>query len=227
MATVRTASKARRPAGARPPASDEELLFELLAGREQAFCELVGRHHRAMVGVAAMYVPSSVAEEVVQETWLAVLQGVHRFEGRSSLKTWIFRILVNQARSRGVREKRSTPVSSLTAARDEDGAAVGADRFLEEGHRWAGHWVEPPKPWTDVPAEQLMGAETRAVAEQAMEALPVRQREVIRLRDVEGWSSDEVCEALGISAVNQRVLLHRARSRVRAELDRHLAAARA
>jgi RNA polymerase sigma-70 factor (ECF subfamily) len=203
---------------------DEQLLDRLRSGDESAFCTLVTRYHRAMLHVALSFVPSrDVAEEVVQETWMAVLRGVDRFEGRSSLKTWIFAVLENRARSSGVRERRSTPFSSLeTVHGEESGPTVDPDRFHTRDEPFAGYWTHPPSRWSDLPDERVLGAETRAVVDEAIRALPVRQGQVVTLRDIEGWSSAEVCELLGLSEANQRVLLHRARGRVRAALEHHL-----
>jgi RNA polymerase sigma-70 factor (ECF subfamily) len=201
--------------------TEQALVAALRAGDEAAFRGLVERYHASLVNVAAAYVPSrAIAEEVAQETWLAVLQGLDRFEARSSLKTWIFRILVNRARTRGVREHRSVPVSSLE--HDEDEPAVDSDRFHPAGHRWPGHWASPPDPWEDFAADRLIDREVREVIERAIEALPQQQREVITLRDVSGWTATEVCDLLDLSEGNQRVLLHRARSRVRRAVERHL-----
>jgi len=212
-----------------PRSSPEELdlLAALRRGEESAFASLVDRHHNSLLRLAQMYVQSrAVAEEVVQETWLGVLQGLGRFEGRSSLKTWIFRILMNRARTRGEREGRSIPFSAL-AGPDSDPAeaAVEAERFLERGHPdwrpdWDHHWASPPKSWGGNPEERLLAKETRTHLQRAIEALPATQREVITLRDVEGWTSEEVCNVLGISETNQRVLLHRARSKVRGALEK-------
>ncbi len=207
-----------------PALVEDALLAALRSGSEAAFRELVVRHQRAMLRVAEAYTPSrAVAEEVVQEAWLAVLSGLDRFEGRSSLRTWIFRILVNRAKSRGTREHRSVPFSSFEGDGDEDrGPVVDPDRFVSGGdHRWAGHWGAPPEPWNDLPAAKVIGAETRAVIERTIETLSVSQRRVITLRDVEGWTSEEVCDLLELTEANQRVLLHRARSKVRAALERH------
>jgi RNA polymerase sigma-70 factor (ECF subfamily) len=174
-----------------------------------------------MVRVASCYVTSqAVAEEVTQETWLAVIKGLDRFEGRSSLRTWMFRILANQARDRGAREARTVPFSSLGGGVDQP--AVDAGRFRGFDDRWPGHWVTAPQRWSDIPAERLVDAETRKVVEGAIRALPQGQREVITLRDLEGWTAEETTELLGINAVNQRVLLHRARSRVRAALNAYV-----
>lgn len=197
------------------------LVAALRAGDEGAFRGLVLRYHAALVRLARVSVSSqAVAEEVAQETWLAVIQGIDRFEGRSSLKSWIFAILVNRARSRGVREQRIVPLSSLDNEGD-DGPAVDADRFVRAGQRWGGHWSGPPVPWAQ-PAERLIAKETLGVVADAIERLPARQRAVVSLRDVEGWSSEEVCELLELSEGNQRVLLHRGRARVRAVLEDHL-----
>jgi RNA polymerase sigma-70 factor (ECF subfamily) len=203
-------------------AEDLQLVNALRAGDEAAFASLVGAHHAAMIRLAMLYVPSrAVAEEVVQETWLAVLRGIDRFEGRSSLKTWMFRILTNRAMTRGRREHRTVPFSSLFDPSNEPPEpAVDPSRFRKHGERWEGDWAEPPRRW-DVPEEQLLGRETLAVIGEAIEALPPSQREVITLRDVLSWTSQEVCNSLGITETNQRVLLHRARSKVRRRLERY------
>ena len=157
----------------------------------------------------------SIADEVVQETWLAVIRGLDGFEARCSLKTWIFRILVNRAKTRGVSEQRTTPFSSLTAPEDDQGPTVDRDRFIAEREAFGGYWSLPPSRFFELPEERLLAAETRALIGSAISELPARQQQVIRLRDVEGWEAAEVCEGLGISEANQRVLLHRARARVR------------
>jgi RNA polymerase sigma-70 factor (ECF subfamily) len=157
---------------------------------------------------------------VVQETWLAVVAGVARFEGRALLRTWLYGIVANRARTRAVRDRRSLPFSALAAAELREGfEAVDALRF-EQHDRWAGHWSIAPERWPD---EQVESGETLALVRDAIDALAPVQREVVRLRDVEGWASGEVCEALGLSAGNQRVLLHRGRARVRSALEAHLA----
>jgi RNA polymerase sigma-70 factor (ECF subfamily) len=206
-------------------ASPEDLrtVEALRAGDEAAFRDLVERHHASLIRVALMYVRTrAVAEEVVQDTWIGVLRSLPRFEGRSSLRTWIFRILANQARTRARREARSVPFSSL-AGPDDDGPAVDPDRFLSGDHpAFPGHWVSPPRSWNAVPEEQLLARETRERVLAAIEALPASQRAVISLRDVEGWSSEEVRDLLEISEGNQRVLLHRARSKVRQALEDYL-----
>ena len=205
----------RRPRGDIASEDDRALVEALRRGDEEAFAALVDRYSRPMLRLAATYVRSpAVAEEVVQEAWLGVVAGIDRFEGRSSLKTWIFRILTNTAQTRGAREARSVPFSSLE--REGEGEpAVDPDRFIAEGM-----WASPPLLW-DVPEERLLSRETRERVEQAIETLPPMQRAVISLRDVEGWSSEEVRNVLELSETNQRVLLHRARSRVRSELEKY------
>ena len=206
-------------------ASEElRLVAALRSGDEAAFETLIERYHRALLRLAMLYVPSQiVAEDVVQETWVGVFRGISRFEGRSSLKTWIFRILANRARTRSQQEGRSIPFSAAWRPDADAGEpAVDAERFLPPEHKYAGHWVSFPRNWEALPEERLLSQETRAQIEAAIEALPPSQREVITLRDVEGWSSEEVCNVLGVSESNQRVLLHRARSKVRRELERYL-----
>ena len=200
-------------------AVDAEIVEALRAGDEAAFAMLVAQYGASMLRVAQMYVRTrAVAEEVVQEAWLGVLRGIGTFEGRSSLKTWIFRILTNTAKTRGEREGRTIPFSALG---DDDEPAVEAERFQHEG-RWAGHWAAPPSPWTEVPENRLLSAETRAVVARAIEGLPPTQATVITMRDVEGFESEDVCNVLDISETNQRVLLHRARSKVRRALEDYL-----
>ena len=213
------------PAGLRSGHEDERALVDALRrGDEAAFVTLVDRHGAALLHLARTFVRDrAVAEEVVQETWMAVLNGIDRFEGRSSLKTWIFQIVSNRARTRAVRERRSAPFSALPADGDCIEAAVDADRFRGDGHRWAGHWAAEPSDWGRLPEELLLGRETLMRVHEAIELLPPRQADVILLRDVEGWQPDEVCAALGISDGNQRILLHRARSKVRAALERYFA----
>jgi RNA polymerase sigma-70 factor (ECF subfamily) len=212
------------PAGQRPDNEDERaLLAALRRGEEHAFVELVGRHGASLLRLARTFVRDrAVAEEVVQETWLAVLNGIDRFEGRSSLKTWIFQILSNRAKTRAVRERRSAPFSSLADGKADEGA-VDADRFRPEGHRWVGHWAAAPSDWSHLPEERLLGRETLARVQEAIQTLPPRQAQVLVLRDVEGWDPEEVCAALDISDGNQRILLHRARSKVHAALELYLA----
>ncbi|MGH2910084.1 MAG: RNA polymerase sigma factor [Solirubrobacteraceae bacterium] len=202
--------------------SETDLLARLRAGDEQAFREVVTRHDRAMRRVALSFVATpSVADEVVQETWLAVIRGLARFEGRCSLKTWIFRILVNRAQSRGARESRIMPFSSLADPDDGEGGTVDPGRFLPPGSAFDGYWAVSPTRFFELPEQRLLARETIEQVAQAIDALPSRQQQVIRLRDVEGWEAGEVCESLGLSAANQRVLLHRARAAVRAALEAH------
>lgn len=204
--------------------ADELLLIEQLrGGNEAAFVSLVDRYAPTMLRLAMIYVRVwAVAEEVVQEAWVGILEGLQRFEGRSSLKTWMFRILTNCAITRAQREGRSIPFSSLP---DQDTnlaePAVDPDRFLPADQQWAGHWVSFPSNWHEMPEERLLSQETLACLEQAIEALPHSQSEIIVLRDIEGWTSEETCRFLSISEVNQRVLLHRARSKVRGALEKY------
>ena len=200
--------------------ADASLVEALRAGDEEAFRELVREYQPSLVRVARIYVSNqTTAEEVAQETWLGVLKGLDRFEGRSSLRTWIFRILTNIAKTRAKRDGRTLPFSALDPGRVPE-AAVDADRFLDPEHaRWPGHWAVPPDTW---PEDALLATETRERLEEAIEALPASQRAVISLRDIEGWSSEEVRNALDLSETNQRVLLHRARSKVRAALESYL-----
>jgi RNA polymerase sigma-70 factor (ECF subfamily) len=178
---------------------------------EAEFTRLVREWSPSMLRLARMYVGSqAVAEEVLQETWLAVLQGIGKFEGRSSLKTWVFRILVNRAMTRGAREARSVPVSFEPA---ED-----PTRFAPDGA-----WASPPRRWEEQPEEALGSGETLDIARRAIEELPPMQRMVITMRDLEGFDAEETRNALEISESNQRVLLHRARAKVRAALEEHLA----
>lgn len=209
------------------PASEDEvpLVEALRRGDEQAFVALIERYHRSLVRLAGLYVSDdAVAEEVAQETWLGVLRGIDRFEARSSLKTWIFRILVNRARTRGVREGRTIPFSAVWRPDDEPfEPAVEPDRFTPPDHETSpGHWITPVTDWDEIPEERLLALETRACVGDAIGQLSGTQREVITLRDVEGWTSQEVCAALNISEANQRVLLHRARSKVRRALESYL-----
>lgn len=201
------------------PAERREL-GALRAGEEQAFMALVERYHSALLRTAQIWVSSRpVAEEVVQETWLAVVRGLGRFEGRSSLRTWVFSILANVGRTRGVRESRSLPWSSLAPA-DRSGPTAGPRRFRGPEDEWPCHWtpVGSPQPWQPSPEDAAVAGEVRGQVARALTGLPERQRAVVALRDVHGLSSDEVCAALDISAGNQRVLLHRGRARMRAAL---------
>jgi RNA polymerase sigma-70 factor, ECF subfamily len=200
---------------------DAEIVAALKRGDESVFADLVDAYSPALMRMAQMFVRDrAVAEEVVQETWLGVLRGIDRFEGRSSLKTWIFRILMNTAKTRAQREARSIPFS---AAAHDDEPSVDPDRFLGPDHRWPGGWMLGPSEW-QTPEEELLQGETRDAILHAIDQLPEAQRAVITLRDVEGFPAEEVAEALGISDGNQRVLLHRARSKVRRAIEEHLGA---
>jgi RNA polymerase sigma-70 factor (ECF subfamily) len=199
---------------------ESDLLARLRSGDEQAFETLVERHYGAMVAVARTYVSSrAVAEEVVQDAWIGVLRGLEGFEGRSSLRTWIMRIVANTAMRRGGAEARSVPFSSLATEGEE--AAIDPERFRGGDDAFPGHWRAYPGDWTGLPEEALLGRETLAVVTRAIEQLPEAQRTVITLRDIHGCGAEEVCAALDIAGPHQRVLLHRARSRVRAALERH------
>jgi RNA polymerase sigma-70 factor (ECF subfamily) len=173
-----------------------------------------------MLALARNYVKTrAVAEEVVQDAWIGVLKGLDRFEGRSSLKTWILRIVVNTAMTRGSREARSVPFSTLAPEGEE--AAVEPERFRDAADAFPGHWRAYPGDWTALPEERLLGRETLDVIAHAIDELPSAQRTVITMRDIQGCKAEEVCEALEVSDANQRVLLHRARARVRAALEEH------
>lgn len=206
-----------------PP--DAELVARLCARDEAAFALLLDAWSGGMLRLARSFVstPDSAAE-VVQDVWLAVLRNIARFEGRSALKTWVYRILVNTAKRRAATEGRIVPLSSLAGPAEEPGGpTVDPDRFQSRDEPYPGHWRELPAPWPS-PEQHILGDELRARLEQALAALPARQRIVITLRDVEGYLADEVCSMLKISAANQRVLLHRARAHVRAHLEAYFAA---
>jgi RNA polymerase sigma-70 factor (ECF subfamily) len=194
--------------GLRRADEDAGLLVRLRSGDEKAFAALVAQHHDAMLRLASTFVRSrAVAEEVVQDTWVAVLRGLERFEGRSSLRTWLLAILVNRARSAGAREDRSVAVADVTRA--VDGARFDA----------AGNWSSPPEHWVEASEERLGAAALAGTIRVALEQMPPRQRAVVMLRDVDGLRSDEVCEVLALSPANERVLLHRGRSRLRQALE--------
>src|SRR5256885_2748755 len=200
--------------------NEQELVAALRTGDETAFVALVDRYHASLVRLARMYVRQpSVAEEVAQETWLAVLNGIDRFEGRSSLKTWLFRILTNRAKTRGERERRSVPFSAIGEA---DEPSVNPDHFQVQGDQHPGGWRDFPHSWEGDPEERLLASETRRLILATIEELPPAQRAVITLRDIEGFGADDVCNVLELSDTNQRVLLHRARSRVRRALEQYL-----
>lgn len=211
---------------ARPSAvaSDERTVAALRAGDERTLRELFARTCPMMKRVARTYVASeAVAEEVVQETWMAIVTGIERFEGRSALGTWMFSILINQAKSHSAREKRAVPLSCV-ASSDSAAPAVDPDRFQKDDDAWPGHWATPPRPWQK-PERRLLSLEARDRLKAALAQLPERQRLIVGLRDVDGHSADEVCHLLGLTQENQRVLLHRGRSRLRAVLEEYLDAA--
>jgi RNA polymerase sigma-70 factor (ECF subfamily) len=200
--------------------SDEQVVAALRAGDEGTFRDLFERNYPSMKRFARSYVASdAVAEEIVQETWMAVVTGIERFEGRSTLSTWIFSILTNQAKTHTTRERRSLPFSSI-APTGVDEPAVDPDRFQSDEDAWPGHWATPPRPWQK-PDRRLLSLEARELLKEALTELPERQRLIVVLRDVEGFSADEVCDLLKLSPENQRVLLHRGRSQLRAELEKH------
>ena len=206
---------------AEPPRDDHDLVARLRAGDEAAFTTLINRHHGALRRVARTFVSSdAAAEEVVQDTWVAVLDGLASFEERSSLKTWIFRILVNRAKTKGVREARTVPMSAMGSDDEEAAeAAVDPSRFNARGM-----WSAPPQRWeAETPAKLLLRKELGGELERAIDQLPERQRRVVVMRDALGWSSEEVCNVLELNETNQRVLLHRARSRLRALLEHYKA----
>lgn len=185
-----------------------KLLEQLRAGDEGAFVALVARHQDSMLRLASTFVPTrAVAEEVVQETWLGVVRGIDRFEGRSSLQTWLLRILVNRARSAGTKERRTFPIAEI-------GPTVASSRFDEHGG-----WASPPAPWAEDIEDRIDAAGLAGALRAALAALPPMQRQVVALRDVDGLDSREVCSVLDITAGNQRVLLHRGRSGLRRALE--------
>ena len=206
-------------------ADERDLVAALRRGDEEAFVALVRRHNPAMLRLALAYVGDrAVAEDVVQETWQALVEGLNRFEGRSTLKTWLLHVVSNRARTRWARERRSVPFAALARSEAEaDEPAVDPDRFFgADGPGAPGHWCSPPRSWDGAPEERLLAGETRARIAAAIATLSPVQRTVITLRDVEGWSADEVRNILDISETNVRVLLHRARSKVRRALEQYL-----
>ena len=198
---------------------DRILVRRLRAGDEAAFMKIVDAWGSTMLALAREFTPSrAVAEEVVQETWLAVLEGLDRFRGEASLRTWVYRILVNQAKQRGIRERRTVPFASL--APEDDGPTVDPARFRGAGDPYPGGWRQFPEEW---PEQVALTREVREVVTVALTELPTRQRIVVALRDLDGHTADEVCDLLDISAGNQRVLLHRGRAVVRTHLERYFA----
>jgi RNA polymerase sigma-70 factor (ECF subfamily) len=200
--------------------AEDTVIARLKRGDEGAFDELVNQHHGALIRMAMGYVADrEVAEEVVQDTWMAVIESLDRFEGRSSLRTWICGILIHKAKDRGVREKRHTTFSVFESYDDDNDEAVDPSRFQQTG-AWAGHWAFPPQPWDDRTPEKLLASQQAVDAMQrAIEALPATLKEVLILRDVEGVDAKEVCEMLKITETNLYVRLHRARERVRAAVE--------
>lgn len=208
-----------------PPTSDDDLVTLLRAGDEEAFRQLIDEFDAPLRRVARTYVSTdAAADEVVQDVWVGVLRGIDRFEQRSTLKTWIYRILMNIARTRGVRDRRSIPFSSLADAEGE-GPTFDPDRFQTLAAQHPGHWSEFPMRWHDHPEVRAVGHETIAVVRNALSTLPAAQQEVVRLRDLEGWTGVEVCNALDITDTNQRVLLHRGRAKIRAALESYFESA--
>jgi RNA polymerase sigma-70 factor, ECF subfamily len=201
---------------------DETVVIAALRdGDESVFAQLVDQHTPSMLRVARGYVPShEIAEEVVQETWIALVKGIGNFEGRSSLRTWLFTVMINIAKSRGVRERRESDAAIAAFT----GGTVDPARFRESGDPYPGHWKpdEVPSPFPDTPEGSVLGQELVGVAQRELEKLPDRQRMVVTLRDMLGFDSGEVCELLDISVANQRVLLHRGRAVVRAALENYL-----
>jgi RNA polymerase sigma-70 factor, ECF subfamily len=203
--------------------ADRILVDRLRDGDQAAFVFLVRRYTGAMLRVASAYLPLAAAEEVVQDTWLGVLEGIDRFEGRSSLKNWVFTILTNRSKTRAQRERRSVPFSALADPSEETTEpSVDPSRFLgDEDPKWPHHWATPPKSWGESPEERVLAQEGQARIREAIDTLPPGQRQVITLCDVAGCEPDEVCSLLGITRANQRVLLHRARSKVRRALEQY------
>ncbi|NTY63386.1 RNA polymerase sigma factor [Mycolicibacterium sphagni] len=198
------------------------LIAALREGDEVAFARLVDEHTPSLLRVARGYVPSrEIAEEVVQETWIALVRGIAKFEGRSSLRTWLFTVMINIAKNRGIRERRDADAAITTYT----GSTVDPSRFREAGDQWRGHWKDgaAPSAFSDTPEGSVLGGEFIAIARAELDKLPERQRVVVTLRDMLGFDSGEVCALLDISVANQRVLLHRGRAAVRQALEDYLA----
>ena len=201
---------------------DSELLAAVSEGDESAFVTLVERYHASLLGLARMYVDASAVEDVVQDTWIGVLHGLATFEGRASFKTWLFRILVNRARTRATRNARSIPISALVQEETESQEyAVDPARFRPADDRYPGHWLLKPSA-DEMPEERLLAGELETIVRSALGTLPPAQAEVVRLRDVEGLPSEHVCQLLDLTEGNQRVLLHRGRSKIRAALETYV-----
>jgi RNA polymerase sigma-70 factor (ECF subfamily) len=200
--------------------SDSDTVAALRAGDEDAFRTVVTTLNPGLTRLARTYVTQALAEEVVQETWAAVIRSIDEFEGRSSLKTWIYRIMLNKVRTLAPREAKILPFAAMGHTSDGQHQSIDPDRLMAEGR--PGHWTAPPADWRQLPAEQLEAAETFKTVTDAIQELPVAQQEVVTLRDIHGWTADEVCNTLGISSVNQRVLLHRGRTTLRTVLEEYL-----
>ncbi len=204
---------------------EADLIDRLRSGDEATFVCLVNTYSASLKRLALAFVSTdAVAEEVVQETWLAVLTGITRFEGRSSVKTWIFKILTNRAKTRAIRERRTINFSELEDPNEPDQPAVDPSRFLPAAHpMYPGHWASPPEAWSASAEDAVVGREMMGVLQRELDRLPPGQRVVVALRDVHGWPAAEVCDVLGLSEANQRVLLHRGRSRLRGVLEAYFA----
>lgn len=215
-----TGSRSERP----PPDVEPALIAALGRGEEGAFETLIQRHHTALIRLARVWVrDASAAEEVVQETWLAVVQGIHAFQGRSSLQSWIFGILANKAKRRGTRESRSHPFSAYDIGIDqEDSPGISPDHFFPHGHEWAGHWSHPLADEESCPERHMLADELGGFILRKIDELPAPYRGVILLHDIHGLNTEETCTILGIGANNQRVILHRARTRLRVALEPYL-----
>jgi RNA polymerase sigma-70 factor, ECF subfamily len=213
-------------AGSAVTFDDNQLIAAVREGDERAFVTLVERYHPSLQRLAHLYIDASTVEDVVQDTWIGVLHGLPNFEGRASFKTWLFRILVNRARTRAVRNARTIPMSSLVHEETETQEyAVDPGRFRPADDQYPGHWLPLLKPSADeMPEERLLAGELELVVRNAIGGLPPAQAEVVRLRDVDGLPSEDVCQLLNLTEGNQRVLLHRGRSRIRAALEAYMAA---
>jgi RNA polymerase sigma-70 factor (ECF subfamily) len=207
----------------RPSPDDADFLARLRDGDEEAYMLLVEKYHAMLIRTALIYVHDrSVAEEVVQDTWIGFLQGLRRFEGRSTVKTWLFSILINRAKTQALRESHYVTAGDMLTMDDADGATVDPARFHPPGTPNAGEWSVKPNSWEEIPEERMLSLEVREMARAAIDRLPPMQQQVITLRDVEGWDAEQVCESLNITNANQRVLLHRARAAVRRALELYL-----
>lgn len=218
-----THSKVHASHTAETPHTDQALLARLRAGEPKAFDELVNKHHSALIRMARGYVADcEVAEEVVQDTWMAVIENLSRFEGRSALRTWILGILIHKAKDRGIREKRHTTFSTFASCEEDNEAAVDPSCFQQKGES-AGRWIFPPQPWDDQTPEKLLASQqTINAMNSAIESLPRILKEVLILRDIEGMDIKEACVLLRITETNLYVRLHRARERVRKGVEAYL-----